>query len=328
MSSTLATLLFVLVYHTGIAGILMGNMLGYALASGLGIYFARHNYGHRVDMKRLKELVAFSAPLVPSSLGYFAMLYVNRFIINHSLSVTEVGLYSIAYRLMFPVNLIMNSITSSLTPLIYNRYLSAETPAELARIFRLLSAVSFALILALSLFSSEILYIMATPEYYTAAKIIPPLAVSAVLSGMNLFSPGLFIANRTRTISLINISSGTLNIVLSILLVKSMGLAGVALATMFSLLVNFGVSMLFSQRYYYIPIDWSRVVAGALTVLSIGYVTSFIVKNDSHPGLEKALALFITTLLFIMFRLVKPDEIIQLLNRARALLGKGKANTK
>jgi O-antigen/teichoic acid export membrane protein len=328
LTSTLSTVLFVLVYRMGIAGILLGNALGYGLAAGLGVYFARKDLVSRIDLQRLKELISFSAPLVPSSLGYFAMLYVNRFIINYSLSISEVGVYSVAYRLMFPVNLIMNSITNSLTPLIYNRYLDDETPAELARIFHLLSAVSFMTILALSLFSSEILFLMTTSDYYTAAKIIPLLSISAVLSGMNLFAPGLFIANKTKIVSLINISSGTLNIILSFLLVKPMGLTGVALATMFSLLVNFGVSILLSQRHYHIPIDWSKVFVGALTVFSIGLFTSFIVKNDSHPVPEKIFALLICALLFLMFRLIEPKDVVRLLYRMKALLEIKKTNTK
>jgi len=319
LTSTLATVLFILVYRMGIAGILLGNALGYVLAAGLGVYFARNNFAAQVDLKRLKELISFSAPLVPSSLGYFAMLYVNRFIINYSLSVNEVGLYSVAYRLMFPVNLIMNSITSSLTPLIYSRYLENETPTELARIFRLLSAVSLMIILALSLFSSEILYIMATPEYYAAAKIIPLMAISAVLSGMNLFTPGLSIAKKTKAISLINIFSGILNILLSYLLVKPMGLVGVALATTFSFLLNFGVSMFLSQRHYYIPVEWPRIALGTLIVILLGQLSVFLNGNAVYIIVGKLLALIFCAFLLVMAGLVRSNEIAQIINRIRGI---------
>jgi O-antigen/teichoic acid export membrane protein len=321
LSSSLSTVLFVLVYRMGVVGILWGNALGYGLAAGLGLFLVRKNLLKRVDLRRLNELISFSAPLIPSSLGYFAMLYVNRFIINYALSVNDVGLYTIAYRLMFPVNLIMNSISSSLTPLIYNRYQATETPAELARIFRLLSASSLLTILALSLFSTEILYVMATPDYYNAAKLLPWMAISAVLAGMNLFAPGLFIAKKTRVVSIINIASGLLNIGFSYLLITVMGLMGGALATAFSFLVNFAASMFFSQKHYYIPVEWPRIALGSLIVIGCGLLLpGFLSGNNTGLVIGKLLALGLCGGLFVLIGLVKAVEVTQLLNTVRRLL--------
>src|SRR6185436_4823348 len=76
--SGLATILFVLVFDLGILGILLGNLLGYMAATGLCIFMARGNYKLLMDWGRLGELLRFSAPLVPSSLGYFLTFYINR----------------------------------------------------------------------------------------------------------------------------------------------------------------------------------------------------------------------------------------------------------
>jgi O-antigen/teichoic acid export membrane protein len=311
----------VLVFRLGVAGILLGNLLGYLIATGLCVYYARGNYKLIFEWAHLRELLRFSAPLVPSSLGYFVMFYVNRIALNFLLTLTDVGLYSIAYRLASPVNMIMNAVSSSLTPLIYNTYNSEKTPAELARIFRLLTAASLMLILVLSIFANEILHLMTTKEYYSAAVLIPFLALSAALSGMYIFTPGLFIAKDTGLVSVINVISGLLNIVLNYLMIPAFGVVGAALATCVALLFNLAVSIFFSQRRYFIPIHWNRILGGCIFSVAIVFVGLSLNTISLNAELVKLALLLAAAVLFLFVKLVETSEVALPFKYALSKLG-------
>jgi O-antigen/teichoic acid export membrane protein len=207
----------------------------------------------------------------------------------------------------------MNSLSSSLTPLIYNTYRKEQTPFELARIFRLLVAGTLLMLLALSIFATEILHLMTTPNYYSAAIIIPFLALSAALSGFYIFTPGLFIANDTWLISVINVASGLLNLGLNYVLIPALGLTGAALATCLALSLNLAVSLFFSQRRYHIPIQWDRVGWGGLISIVILYIGMSFHTVEVRVIVIKSLLLFVVATLFMMVRLVERYEVSGLL---------------
>ena len=70
--------ILVLGYRLGVAGFFYGQIAGAIVGLGVGFYYTRHSYGLTFDRARLREMLAFSIPLVPSSLGVFGMVYVDR----------------------------------------------------------------------------------------------------------------------------------------------------------------------------------------------------------------------------------------------------------
>ncbi len=312
--SSLGTILFVIVFNLAVTGILLGNLIGYLIAAGLALYYARGNYTRSVNFPELRSLLRFSAPLVPSSLGYFLTFYMNRFALNFLLTAGDVGLYAVAYRLASPVNMVMNSLSSSLTPLIYSHYRSEKTPAALAQIFRLVTAGCLMIILLLSVFANEVLRLMTTAEYYSAVNIIPYIAVSAALAGFYIFTPGLFITNETWLISAINVGTGILNIGLNFVLIPMLGLTGAALATCLAMLVNLAVTMVFSQKRYFIPVPWRRILLGS--IISICVIVgglSFKSVGWNIVILKIALLSF-AAMGFMLVKLVEKSEVIGFLN--------------
>lgn len=315
--SLLVSILTVLILRMGIAGVLIGNAAGYIAGLGMAIMYARPNYQLMFRWDKLKEMLRFSIPLVPSSLGYFATLYINRLALTILLTLTDVGLFSIAYRLVSPIGLIMGSLSSSLTPLIYANYRSDETPAAIARIFRIVFSGCLILTLFFSLFSKELLFFLTTPDYYAAAGLMPILTVSAVFSGLYLFTTGLVIAKKTTTIALINVLSGLLNIGLNWILIPALGVFGAGLATCLSVMANFFVSMYFSQKYYWVPIVWRQIGLGsvfALIAVGLGLIISPVIWWGI---LLKMLILIIFTGSFFLIGLVTVDEARTLFDKLR-----------
>jgi len=270
------TVFFILVLELGLVGVFYGILAGRLIGSVIGFYFSKNYFKFVFKYNRLKELLKFSLPLVPSSVGVFISIYVDRLAIKQLLSLDDVGIYGVGYRVSSVVGLAVIGFSSALGPLIYKYYKRDDTAFTISRIFRLFMLIALSLFLILSIFSKEILIIFTTPAYYSARSVIPLLTLSIMLSSMYIFIPGLAIAKKTKKIAIIHITVAVLNGILNFTLIPFLGIQGAALATLISALVGFILYILLGQRYYRIPFLWKRILLSSILIITIVFLSSFM----------------------------------------------------
>lgn len=311
-----AGILFV-VGGTGVAGVFAGQVIGAAVGIGVSGWAIRSAYRPAIDLAKLRAMLAFSAPLVPSSLGVLATVYVDRIAISALLGLGELGLFGIGYRLASVTALLSLGVQSALTPLIYSHHRAAQTPSEIANIFRLYAAGAIVLSLGLGLFARELLAILTTPAYAGGAVVVPLLAPALVLSGMYIFAPGPSIAKRTGLIAGINLAGAILNTALNLLLIPVAGILGAAAATLTSAAIVFGLNMAVSQRLYPVPHDWRSLgiaVAAAAVLLGTGW---WLAPLDLLGVGVKAVLLMLGVVACIRLGLVQTREVFSMVEVAR-----------
>ena len=317
LTSLATTVLFVLGLHQGVIGVFYGQLVGGVIGLAVALRYSRDVYRLAFDRAKLGEMLRFSLPLIPSSIGVIVGLYIDRIAINELMTLGDVGLFGVGYRLSSLTALLMVGFASALTPLVYAHYREPGTPRELARIFRTFTALALTVCLGLALFARDILTFVTTPEYVPGAVVVPLLAPALLLSSMYIFAPGLGILKQTATISAINIGAAVLNTVLNFALVPVLGIAGAATATFLSSATAFGANMVASQRLYPVPHDWRRL---GLAVL--GAVVLFLVGRGAQvadwPGVGLRLSLLVVGVgWFIIVGLVEPADIRKTLGRLR-----------
>ena len=267
---TLATtVVLVLLLRLGITGFFLAQLLGNCVGLALAVHFSRKRFRLAFDWARLQEMLAFSLPLVPSSIGVLVTLYVDRFAIKEFMTLADVGVFGVGYRLAAVLGLVVGSFQRALTPLIYTHYRNPDTPAQLARIFRYFMVLALLMVLGVGLFAGEIMRVFAAPEYQAAAQVVPLLAAAVVVSNMYIFAPGLDIAKRTGVIALINVGGAGLTAGLNYLLVPLWGLQGAAFATCLSATAVFSAYMTFSQRLYRVPHVWLPLGAAVSAAVAV-----------------------------------------------------------
>ena len=152
--------------------------------------------------------------------------------INYYLSLEEVGLYGIGYRLASVSTLVLVGFQMALTPLVYKHYHEPETPHQLATIFRTFLAIAVVIFLILSLFADVALWILTTPAYYAASQVVVFLVPAILLSQMYIFAPGIGIAKKTHLFVWINAGGAILNIFFNWMLIPRVGYVGAGIATL------------------------------------------------------------------------------------------------
>lgn len=282
MSLVTASLSVWLVYGLdwGLQGVLIGSLTGTLAGSGLGLFLLRTSVRFRFNRLRLREMLAFSAPLVFSGVAVWISLYVDRIMINRLLSVDDVGVYGIGYRLSSIAGLVMTGFQSALTPLIYAHYRDIETPHQLARIFRIFVFITLISFLFLTLFAADLLHLLATKPFYAAAAIIVYLVPAIFLSNMYIFSPGITISKKTHYLIWINSCGALLNIILNYFLIPPLGISGAAIATLLGYLSVFLVHMMLSQRLYYVPHQWKPLLIAVIAAAAFAFLVPQIAMNS------------------------------------------------
>jgi O-antigen/teichoic acid export membrane protein len=317
-----STVVLVLGFGVGVIGAVIGQLIGAVAAALVLLLLSRDAYALRFDRRKLGIMLAFSLPLVPSSIGVFLNGFADRLVLQHSRSLTDVGIYGVAFRIATIVALLLAGFQGSVTPLVLERHTEQSTRDELARIFRLFSALALIAFLVVSIFADTEVHILASAAYARAEILVPYLFMSALLFGVYIFAPGLTIVKRTGTFALISISAGLLNLALALALVPALGIRGAGLATAASSAWFFALTMFFSQRHYPVQHNWVRLagaLAVAIAVLVIG--REAIPTGGAHavapwPLLAKG-ALSCVGGVMIVALLVRRDELALVGGRLR-----------
>lgn len=312
VTATGIAVFLVVARHWGISGIFAGQICGALLSGTVAWYYGRSAYALLFSWKACISMIRFSFPLVFSSINVFIALYIDRIAIQKFLTLSDVGLYGLGYRLASVVSLLVAGFNSALSPIIFSAYRDASTPADIEKMLRVFLSLTLPVVVAVSVFAQEALWLLTTPQYYPAWVVIPLIASALLLSSLYIFSPGMDIAKKTRLITFINIAVAALNVILNFLLIPLLGIQGAALATLASAAFMFACYIHFGRKYYPIPYGW-RSIFPAFGITAAAIMTKSLVLTRENIGtgasaLAGLVILFVSTY-FIMVRLIGREVI-------------------
>ena len=249
-------------------GVVFGQLVGAAIAVGLGAFGLKRSFALRIDSAKLRQLLSFSLPLVPASVALFLSVYASRIILNALASLEDVGLYTLAVQIGGIATLGIVGIQAALTPLVMAHHQKPQTPGQLARLFEVTVGFAVFACLALGLLAPELIYYAGNPVYAQAGPLVLLLAPAMFIAQLYIFAPGFAVAKRTVQQMWVSIASALAGILANFVLIPIWGITGAAIATLVASIVFLALWFTLSQRLYPIPVRWGLVAlacaAGAL----------------------------------------------------------------
>ncbi len=324
---TASSAIYVLALDLGVEGALLGQLTGFATGGLLALWLNRDLLALRFSTSRLKVMLAYSIPLVPASTGVFLNGYADRVAIQSRLSLNDVGIYGVGYRLSLIVGLTLIGFQGALLPQVLSRHTDPGTPFELSRVFRLFCALALTVLVAVSTFSDELLHVLTRPVYYDAEKVVPFVVAAAFFAGMYIFAPGLNIAKKTLTMAGVTVVGGVANLALAFLLVEPLGIRGAALSFLGTQAATFGVLMSRSQRLYPVPHQWGRLLIGVVIGFALTMVGWRLPDVFEHVwSLPAKAAVLLVAAGLLWWRLVDADERAMLTRAVGARAGASRSD--
>jgi O-antigen/teichoic acid export membrane protein len=108
---------------------------------------------------------------------------------------------------------------------------------------------------------------LSSKEYMGATEVVGILCTTIFISNCYIFFPGLSLAQKTASISIVNVLGMIVNVVLNFVFIPIYGILAAATATLISALFTFVVHFTLSQRHYALPITSSRLLITLMVLL-------------------------------------------------------------
>lgn len=125
----------------------------------------------------------FNIPLLPHYMSIYILNSADRVMITKMVNTTATAIYSVAYTAGMAINIVWQSIESSLSPWIYEKLMNDEKVNVKMRTFHILILYSIICFLV-TLFAPEVMDILAPKEYQIGIYVIPSVVAGTFFTGI------------------------------------------------------------------------------------------------------------------------------------------------
>lgn len=282
---TIAAFSFWLIPVLGVIGFIYANVFS-MIISAVYIFFSIKAYTYisakLVSIERIKEMLKYSAPLIPNLIIWWLIGALNRPIMEHNLGIASVGLFALANK--FPsivaifFSIFINSWQISVMEEFKKDNYSDFYNKALQLVFFSLTIVS----MVVSFFSKELLLIAADKKFIEAWRFIPVLCIGVLLSSLSGMIGTNFLATKESKYFLYSSVWGVaVSILLNFLLIPIWGLWGASFAVVVAHFVMVIARCVNSWKYVKlknVPLYISMLLINIIVLLLVYYCKSILYR--------------------------------------------------
>lgn len=293
---------FIVGLKAGAEGMLKGQMIGCGIMLPVFLVIGFKIINFTVKPAILRESLKFSLPMIPALLSAWVLNLSDRIFIERYFSLTDVGIYSLGYKIAGLVLILSGAFNLAYNPVFYKLANSDDQLIARKKLFsynNLFVMVILLICVFISLFSKEAIVILLDERYAEAYKIVPIIALAYFISQAGgLMNRSIYQEKKTVAMMLIMLSGAVLNIALNFLLVPTLGAYGAAYATVLSFTWMFTVEYWYAKKCYFIDYDWNKIIIGLLVVVPI-VSTVYFIDINIYLSLFVKLLIIACALLFL-----------------------------
>ena len=230
----------------------------------------------------LRTALSFGLPRVPHGFALQVMSVADRLILQKFRSTAEIGAYSIGVTFGLIPKIALAAFEAAWAPFYY----AVSREPEAKRVFSTVTTYGIAVLAlmtaGLSAIARDLLAVMTRGQFTDAAPVVTWTAVGVFFYGIYLLtSIGLNITTQTRYYPVSTTIGAAMNVGLNVALIPQYGMFGAAWANAASYAVQCAIAYHFSQRFYPIPHEGSRI-ARAVGAAAVGYLVA-VWLPDTRP---------------------------------------------
>ncbi len=263
-------IVFVVVFKWGVAGLLFSTLTTYLVLGGsLAIWLLRQT-GIHFDMKVVRDLRRFGVPYQLTWAGSFLLTFGDRFFLQAGRGVAAVGLYGMAYQFGFLLSQL--GATPFLSAWNPHRHQLVRLPVEerdrrYDQGFFYFNLLLITVALGLAVFIRPVIKVMTTPEFHSAAYLVPIILLAYVAEAWTeVFRFAFDVTEHTRYSTYATWIVVGVVLVLYLLLIPPYGAYGAAIATVLGFSLRACLVYLWAQHLWPIHYRWGR----HLSLLGLG----------------------------------------------------------
>lgn len=232
----------------------------------------------KINTEELPKMLHFGIAAIVASFGQMLLEWLDRLIIEHYMTLSDVGVYSAAFRVGILINIILVlPFTQVWTPMMMEYRNKSNIRELFSCVFSYFMIIGGILVIASSLFSQELLSLLIRSgvDQVTIDIFILVVFGALVFSAVNFFGAGLFYERKVYRLSYVYYGVAIIKGALNVIIIPLLGLFGAAISAMVAyVLAPIGVYYI-AKTYFYFDIEWFRLRVLLLIMLpTILYVLS------------------------------------------------------
>ena len=318
------TIYFVVFLQYGVLGVLYANLINKLMIGLPLVFWVWRRVGWHWNWSLLKEMLSYSAPLVPSFFLHVLIYNSDRYFINYFMTLSATGLYGISQKLGTALHILITSpFLISFMPRRFEIVKRDTAKKEFQNIYHYYMLLIISATLGLNLFTYLVVLLLA-PEFQEVADYIPLISLTMIVLGMKYHLDfGIFYSKKTQYVIVINLIVVIVRFLLNFLLIPLWGLWGAAIASLVSTIVMAITTYYIARRYYSVNFqfwDTAIILTIAIAVFFLGLVDlGNIFMNIAY---DTVLLLLVFPALLVVFKVLTIEELRQTREYLKSVVGR------
>lgn len=266
-----------------------------------------------VDVGELKTLLAFSAPMVISSVALWIVNLSDRFCVSGFLGLEVNAIYAVANKIPNLVNSFYSVFNLAWTENTSRLTEEEKASGYYSSFFHSFYNLLIGMILILITATPLLFKILINDQYSGAYGLMAWLYVGVLFSSLVSFLGSIYVGEkRTKEVGVSSIIGAVINLAINLLLMKQFGVIVAAVSTIASYFVIFIYRAKDIRKYVNVQYKYGVLILG------IGVVILLALLNHSFTIITSIISLFITIGFNLIFnRIIIIDILKKIVKRGR-----------
>lgn len=273
--SVVLNIILIVVFHMGLAGIVVTNAVAAVLFFLAVFVVAKVPFDLSFDWSALKKMLSYGLPNVPSHLQGTVMIIFGQYYISRVINPAELGLYTVAWKFCLPFQAVMGIVHSSWSAYKFDLIRNAPTPKKLMEQFILIMSIFYVgLYFGTAIFGPKVLLVMTEARFHEAQYLVPILGLIPLLNSYYYFlTTGISFGRHQYYMPVISFSGTIITILISIWWVPVYGSVAAAIGTAAGWLTMSVGAYLYGQHNYPLKLRLDVILGGiTLSVALAGWI--------------------------------------------------------
>lgn len=269
----ISVFLFVKILNLKLAGIILGYLLGYMISSLFIILIAQiYKYVNIKEIKlcEIKEMMAYSIPLIPNALSWWIMDASDRTIVSFFLGSSSNAILAVAHKIPNICQTLYNVFHLSWQENASESIGDKDKDVYYTKIMNKMIVILISCSICVLSINFLIFNILFEKVYFEAYYQVPILIFSIVFSMMAQFIGGIYIAQmKTKKNGITTLVAAAINIVTNVMFITKIGIYSATLSTLISYFVLFIIRYIDIRKAIHLKFDFSTVKAFSILIYFI-----------------------------------------------------------
>ena len=290
-------ILFIVVMGLGVRGIFLASLISNGLVGAALVVWTIRRVGTRPSLKWTGDLLRYGIPLMGMQVATFLATFSDRYFLQALSDESVVGLYSLAYQFGFLLMMVgFVPIDMVWGPKRFEVAKREGAEELLSQGFVVMNLVLLTTAVGITLYVEDVLRIMATPAFYSAADVVPVILVAYVLQAWaSVQDIGILVQERTELLTFANLVSAVVAVAGYALLIPPFLQWGAAVATVLAFATRYVLTYRFSQQLWPLRYRWRSV--WVLVAWAVGVSGTSL----ALPQMQAAVSVGVHTLLVFVY---------------------------